>query len=282
MHAESWITVRRCGACGFLFTEERTGDFRDDGLADEIASFYRWLDASRDERVLLLARRLETIARTYDLGGELSVLEIGTGAGALAAACARLGHRYTGLEPFLGERFAEDELATTPGVTIHPLRLEEFEPDERFDVAVMDNVLEHLADPVGAVRKLLGMLRPGGVLWAQVPNEANLVLKHKVLSRIKDRWITFPGHVNLFTRQTLARCLRAAGAGRVTIGSTSASDPALTRLLLMREPGLALRSVMWGLRLTRLDVLLGRAYWLDAYGQPADRPPGQETVEDDR
>ncbi len=269
VHAESWITVRRCSACGFLFTAERNGDFRDDRLADEIEDFYHWLDASRDQRVPLLAERLERIARTHGLGDELSVLEIGTGAGALAAACAAHGHRYTGLEPFLGERFAEDDLASTPGITILPLRLEAYEPTERFDVVVMDNVLEHLPDPVGAVRKLLGLLRPGGVLWAQVPNEANLVLKHKILSRIKHRQITFPGHVNLFTRRTLARCLRTAGAGRVTIGSTSASHPVLTRLLLMREPGLGLRSVMGFLRLTRLDVLLGRAYWLDVYGRPS-------------
>jgi len=273
VHAESWITVRRCTACGFQFTAERSGDFRDDRLADEIESFYRWLDASRDRRVPLLAERIQWIARRYGLGEELSVLEVGTGAGALAAACSASGHRYTGLEPFLGDRFAEDELSSAPGITIHPLRLEDYEPEERFDVAVMDNVLEHLPDPVGAVRKLLGLLRPGGVLWAQVPNEANLVLKHKVLSHIKERQITFPGHVNLFTRRSLARCLRTAGAAQTTIRSTSASHPVLTRLLLMREPGLGLRSVMALLRLTRLDAILGRAYWLDAY---ARQPTAQE------
>jgi|GEM_PF-2442917 len=271
VHAESWITVRRCAACRFLFTLERSGDFRDDRLGLEIEEFYRWLDASRGQRAPLLTERLEQIAHDFGLGPELSVLEVGTGAGALAQACATLGHRYTGLEPFLGERFEQTALADAPGIAIHPIRLEDYRPRERFHVAVMDNVLEHLADPVGAVRKLLDLLHPGGVLWAQVPNEANLVLKHKLLSRLKERRITFPGHVNLFTAQSLARCLRTGGAANVEIRSTSASHPVLTRLLLMREPGPVLGAVMSFLRVTRLDIHLGRAYWLDAYGQPEPR-----------
>ncbi len=266
VHRESWISIRRCRACGFRFTEERSGDFRDDAIAAEIDEFYRWLDRYRDARVPLLARRLESIRARFGLPqGPLSVFEVGTGGGALAHACLRLGHRYTGLEPFLGARF---EGADDPAVTIVPERIESYAPAERFDLAVLDNVLEHLADPVGAARKVLGLLAPGGVAWFQVPNEVSPVWKHRLLARIKERRITFPGHVNLFTRKTLARCLEAAGASAVTLDATSASDPVLTRLLLMDEPGVALRAVMAGLRATRLDVLAGWAYWLDAYARP--------------
>ncbi len=266
VHAESWIAIRRCRDCGFRFTEERSGDFRDDEIAAEIDEFYRWLDRFRDARVPLLARRLESIRGRFGLPqGPLSVFEVGTGGGALARACRRLGHRYTGLEPFLGARF---EGADDPDITIVPERIETFRPAERFDLAVLDNVLEHLADPVAAARKVLGLLAPGGVAWFQVPNEVQPVWKHRLLSRIKTRRITFPGHVNLFTRGTLARCLEAAGASEVTLGATSASDPVLTRLLLMGEPGLLLRGVMAGLRASRLDVRTGWAYWLDAYARP--------------
>lgn len=271
IHRESWITIRRCAACRFLFSEERRGDFRDDELADEIAGFYDWLDRYRDERVPLLDNQLRRIAARFGLGGApLSVLEVGTGGGALARACSIAGHRYVGLEPLLGERFTGSE---DPRVTILPVRLEDYRTEERFDVAVMDNVLEHLADPVAAARHVLGLLRPGGVLWVQVPNEGNPRWRHRLISLLKERRITFPGHVNLFTARTLRACLRRAGAGSVRIGYTSASHPVLTRLLLMGEPGPLLRAAMAVLRRTRLDVLTGWGYWVDGYARPG--PPGR-------
>lgn len=272
IHRESWIRIRRCAACGFLFSEERHGDFRDDELADEIAGFYDWLDRYRDERVPLLEERLRRIATRFRLGpAPLSVLEVGTGGGALAQACSSAGHRYVGLEPLLGERFTGSQ---DPRVTILPVRLEDYTTEDRFDVAVMDNVLEHLPDPVAAARQVLGLLRPGGVLWVQVPDEGNPRWRHRLLSLLKERRITFPGHVNLFTARTLRACLLRAGAGNVRIGRTSASHPVLTRLLLMEEPGVLLRGVMAVLRWSRIDVLTGWGYWIDAYAQPG--APGRE------
>lgn len=270
-HAESWITIRRCSRCGFLFTEDRTGDFRQDAHGGDIASFYQWLELCRDARVPLLAARLRRLLSRLPgggggAGGPASVFEIGYGGGALAHAAASLGLRYTGLEPLLGQAFAAQRDLPV-GATVLPLRVEEFETAERFDLVVLDNVLEHLADPAGTLRRILGLLRPGGICWVQVPNEAHLLLKHRLLSLLKKRWVTFPGHVNLFTAATLARCFREAGFGAVEVGGTSASDPVLTRLLLMRDPGPGLRLVMATLRLTRLDVLGGWAYWLDAYGR---------------
>lgn len=279
VHEEGWIVIRRCRRCRFLFSEEREGDFRRDDLAAEIDDFYRWLEASRDERIPLLEDRLREIAARFGLGsGPLAVLEVGTGGGALALACSRLGHRYLGLEPLLGERFALGDVADRPGVEIRATRLEDLDTAERFDLVALDNVLEHLADPVGAVRSLLGRLRPGGVLWVQVPNEASLVAKHRLFSLFKERRITFPGHVNLFTQRTLERCLREGGAGEVTVGSTSASHPTLTRLLLMRPPGPLLGAAMAFLRATALDVRLGRGYWLDGYARPASAAePGRSS-----
>ena len=42
-------------------------------------------------------------------------------------------------------------------------------PDQSVDVLVMLNVLEHIEDDIGALRKALGLLKPGGALIIEVP-----------------------------------------------------------------------------------------------------------------
>jgi 2-polyprenyl-3-methyl-5-hydroxy-6-metoxy-1,4-benzoquinol methylase len=44
-----------------------------------------------------------------------------------------------------------------------------FTDKERFDSIISIETLEHVPDPAGLIRHLLGLLRPGGVLIASVP-----------------------------------------------------------------------------------------------------------------
>jgi SAM-dependent methyltransferase len=272
-YAEDWITIRRCGACGFLYTEDRTGDFRKDSGGDDISAFYAWLEQCQEARVPLLAKRLRDLLQRAGVapGAPFAAFEIGYGGGTFARAVSDAGGRYVGLEPLMGEAFHR-EADIPEGATVLPLRFEDFATDERFDLIAMDNVLEHIADPMGTLQRTLTLLKPGGVCWVQVPNEAGLVVKHRLLSLLKNRYVTFPGHVNLFTAKTLRRAFAEAGYRETSIGFTSASDPVLTRLLMMRDPGLFLKTAMAVIRTTKVDVLGRWAYWLDAYGTAPARP----------
>lgn len=94
-----------------------------------------------------------------------SVLEIGCGAGHLCRAMRRAGYeRYLGIdisqtaiaraEAELGDdrtRFRAGDAAT-------------MEIEERFDVVILNEVLNYFLDPRGFVRRLHGNLLPGGVL----------------------------------------------------------------------------------------------------------------------
>ncbi|MGU3494605.1 class I SAM-dependent methyltransferase [Xanthobacteraceae bacterium A53D] len=51
---------------------------------------------------------------------------------------------------------------------------EDFETDERFDVIVMGFVLEHVQDPGPLLRKFRAFLKPGGRLYAAVPNAKSM------------------------------------------------------------------------------------------------------------
>lgn len=80
--------------------------------------------------------------------------------------------------------------------------------DDRFDVVRFSHSLEHLPSPRKALAKARRLLRPGGLLWIEVPNAASL-----------DRWLfgkhwfcwDLPRHLYHFTPDTLTRLLACTG-----------------------------------------------------------------------
>ncbi len=78
--------------------------------------------------------------------------------------------------------------------------------DASFDVVVMGEILEHLADPAAAVANVLRVLRPGGRFVGSVPNAFRL--KSRVAyarGRYPVDWD--PTHLQLFTPHALRRLL---------------------------------------------------------------------------
>ena len=88
---------------------------------------------------------------------------------------------------------------------------------EAWDCVVLTHVLEHLPDPVGALIKIRGLLKPGGVGVLEFPNidalDARLrrALDRLHLHRRRYAHTYVPGHVQEFCRASFEFAARQAG-----------------------------------------------------------------------
>lgn len=109
---------------------------------------------------------------------------------------------------------------------------------EAWDCVVLTHVLEHLPDPVGALRKIYELLKPGGAGVLEFPNIDAFDAR---LRRQLDRWHIHrrhyaptyaPGHVQEFCRASFARAARQAGLS-LEVWETYAVNP--LKYLLFRH-----------------------------------------------
>jgi SAM-dependent methyltransferase len=182
------------------------------------------------------------------IGPDDSCIDIGCGDGGTSAVwlSANAG-QYVGVDVSSGAV----ELARSRGFEAVHIRDASELPFESgsFDAATCIEVLEHLFDPVAALREMRRVLRPGGVALVTVPNVAHW---RQRLDMVAGRWN--PGgddqsverpwrdpHLRFFTPASLGRLLREAGFQNVETGShgpPAARDiPVLRGLSHADDPG---------------------------------------------
>ncbi|OQX12876.1 MAG: hypothetical protein BWK76_16995 [Desulfobulbaceae bacterium A2] len=91
------------------------------------------------------------------------------------------------------------------GVPVYCGLLEDINGEERFDVVVLNHVLEHVERPVEFLREVVRLLSPNGIAHIAVPNSA-------CWEACFSGWTSYePYHVTYFNPKTLAKAVGASG-----------------------------------------------------------------------
>lgn len=155
----------------------------------------------------VVGRRIGKLVK--DLPPNASILEAGCGDGSLLLALRK--HRndlqLTGLDLQISADTRQRMAAL--GIDAIEGALEDARLDRRFDMVVMNQVIEHLWHPRTGLLRANALLRPAGVLSISTPNldgyDRRLFKAHA--------WggYHFPRHLNLFTSESLSRLVEECG-----------------------------------------------------------------------
>lgn len=212
-----------CGSCGLKFQHpmpDATGlaAIYDGGYYDAL-----YPEHQLEEQKRLFAHRLSRLEPLAG-GGPLRILEVGSGRGVFLEAALELGHLVTGQDI---SSDATSAISRRLGATVLTGPLEALRlPGSAFDLVHMNHVLEHIPDPGRALREIARILRPGGVLYVEVPRQSNILNKLSGLMAGKEFGFTYhPGHLYLFSPQSLKKLMTDSGLPPVSVSIEGMAAP---------------------------------------------------------
>lgn len=226
------FTIVTCANCGLRYQNPRP-------TADSFAAIYppdygpyqpTSVETGRLHPDLAMACRF--VAKQQPHAGRL--LDIGCGPGLFLRAMRRQhpGWQLHGVEP--DARAAG--LAQAAGLDVQHCTLEAATlPAASWDAITLWNVIEHLPDPLAMLRRIGGLLRPGGKLYLAAPICDSW--DAQLFGRYWTGW-ELPRHFFAFDTRSLTQLLQAAGfqiSASTCINGRSYGFTASLRLLIQEQ-----------------------------------------------
>lgn len=211
-----------CSDCGFVYTNPRpTEKVMESFYRHDYRTYYSGeLDADRGyERMSVLKIRAKKLLKILpEIKPEAKILDVGCESGSLLQVCKDLYPQaeLSGIEP--SSELSEFARNAT-GANIYNLTLQEFflkhDPEDlKFNIIVLNHVLEHLYHPVQKLTSLTRYLTPDGLIILEVPDMLSP-------SWIRPKDMFHIAHISHFTLESLLYTLSLAGLKSLTKPSFS-------------------------------------------------------------
>ncbi len=229
----------RCAACGLvamrpLPTAEEIPGFYPDGYEPHAAPrplrrdkfinrvairyFYGVQSLTRPPAVRKALRMLSgrIMRDLVEPRGSCRLLDVGCGAGELLVHHRELGWEVTGIEPDA----CAVAVCRTNRLQVHQGTVFDAPFDGRqFDTILLSQVIEHLLDPIEALRKVAQWLAPDGRIIVMTPN-----IRSICFAWFRSCWFPLeaPRHLFLFDPNTIRSLARLAGLRALRVVTRSA------------------------------------------------------------
>ncbi len=224
---EKRFDAKRCRNCGFIFISPRPTDddlrlmYSDEYFLFDGADFGAHSSTDYETAAIRGSVKFPEILgaiRKFKPGGDF--FEIGCGMGNFLKYARDNGYNVSGIEyASLGAGVCRDKF----GLDVAQSSFEDWSatPD-KYDVIFMGDVLEHLVNPLEMLKKARTMLKPSGVVAAEIPSTFNAILGRLAVLGLralgtKRKMSMPPYHVNEFTPATLREILSRAGYSRIKV-----------------------------------------------------------------
>jgi 2-polyprenyl-3-methyl-5-hydroxy-6-metoxy-1,4-benzoquinol methylase len=83
----------------------------------------------------------------------------------------------------------------------------------KFQVVLLDNVLEHVDSPLSLLKKIQLLIHEEGILIIEVPNDFSVIQNYALTKKYISRpfWVVYPDHLSYFNKEGLIALCQDAG-----------------------------------------------------------------------
>lgn len=141
---------------------------------------------------------------------KINILDVGAGGGSVGKLLRNKNKKVYAVEP---NRFLADSIKGHYD-NVFCCKIEELDTEDKFDAVIMGDVIEHIYDPVAALKNINALLAKDGVLISSVPNTGHWSIVKDILDGYFE-YIPFGllcvSHIRFFTEKTLIELLDDCG-----------------------------------------------------------------------
>lgn len=221
------LAVKRCNQCGFIFMSPRPDETERNALfsgqVPELLKPYGNTEANygavTQTRLSFFKNRIATLIKhSGRKATDIRFLDIGASSGYMVQAALEAGVQAYGIEP----GSSGVALAKERGIELLQATAEQLPfPDNHFDIVHSHHVFEHVASPMLSAQEAFRVLKPGGIVLIEVPNQFDNIRfwRDVVFKRVSQRKrdIRSIHHLSFFSKKSMYDLLTRSGFKNVSV-----------------------------------------------------------------